>query len=55
MLKQGQKKIKKFKNINWINAKAEKLPVNDNTFDYYSISYGIRNVNRYKSNIKRSI
>ena len=25
-------------------APAEKLPLNDNTFDFYSISYGIRNV-----------
>ena len=38
------KKLKEFKNIKWIKAQAEKLPVNDNTFDYYSISYGIRNV-----------
>ena len=25
-------------------SSAEKLPVKDNTFDFYSISYGIRNV-----------
>ena len=44
MLNQGKKKLKKYENIKWINAPAEKIPTKDNTFDYYSISYGIRNV-----------
>ena len=44
MLDQGKKKLKKYENIKWINAPAEKIPTKDNTFDYYSISYGIRNV-----------
>ena len=44
MLEQGKIKLKKYGAINWINSQAEKIPVKDNTFDYYSISYGIRNV-----------
>ena len=44
MLNQGKKKLSKYDNIKWINAPAEKIPSGDNTFDYYSISYGIRNV-----------
>ncbi len=44
MLNQGKKKLLKYDDIKWINAPAEKIPINDNTFDYYSISYGIRNV-----------
>ena len=44
MLEVGEKNLKKLKNINWVKAQAEKLPVKDNTYDYYSISYGIRNV-----------
>ena len=44
MLNQGKKKLKKYENIKWINAPAEKIPSKDNTYDYYSISYGIRNV-----------
>ena len=44
MFQQGKSNLKEFKNINWIKAPAEKIPVNDNTYDYYSISYGIRNV-----------
>ena len=45
MLEVGKEKLKNYKNIKWIQASAEKLPYEDNTFDYYTISYGIRNVN----------
>ena len=54
MLKQGKKKLKKYKNIRWINVPAEKIPTKDNTFDYYSISYGIRNVSDINTVLKES-
>jgi demethylmenaquinone methyltransferase / 2-methoxy-6-polyprenyl-1,4-benzoquinol methylase len=44
MFEAGKASSKNFKNIKWIKAHAEKLPIKDNTFDFYSISYGIRNV-----------
>ena len=44
MLKQSKIKLERFKNINWINAMAEKIPAENDSFDFYSISYGIRNV-----------
>ena len=44
MLDEGKKNLKKFKNIKWIKAHAEKLPIKNDTFDFYTISYGIRNV-----------
>ncbi|MDC0488650.1 bifunctional demethylmenaquinone methyltransferase/2-methoxy-6-polyprenyl-1,4-benzoquinol methylase UbiE [Pelagibacteraceae bacterium] len=44
MLERGKKNLLKFKNISWMKAKAENLPIKDNSYDYYSISYGIRNV-----------
>ena len=44
MFKNGQKKLSNFKNIKWIKSSAETLPVKDNMYDFYSISYGIRNV-----------
>ena len=44
MLNQGKKKFKKYENIKWIKSAAEKIPTENNIFDYYSISYGIRNV-----------
>ena len=48
MLKQGKIKLKNLEKIKWINASAEKIPVKDNSFDYYSISFGIRNVTNIK-------
>ncbi|MDB9784141.1 bifunctional demethylmenaquinone methyltransferase/2-methoxy-6-polyprenyl-1,4-benzoquinol methylase UbiE [Pelagibacteraceae bacterium] len=44
MIEIGKNKLKNYKNIKWFLAPAEKLPFNDNTFDFYTISYGIRNV-----------
>jgi demethylmenaquinone methyltransferase / 2-methoxy-6-polyprenyl-1,4-benzoquinol methylase len=44
MLNIGKEKLKTFNNIMWHLASAEKLPFKDNTFDYYTISFGIRNV-----------
>ena len=38
----------------WINSNAENIPVNDNTFDYYSISYGIRNVSNINMALKEA-
>ena len=54
MLNQGKKKLKKYDNIKWINAPAEKIPATDNTFDYYSISYGIRNVSDINNVLKEA-
>jgi len=51
MLKIGKKKLAYKKNINWHNNYAEKLPFKSNTFDYYSVSFGIRNT----SNIRKSL
>ena len=44
MLETGKQKLKFLSNIKWYLNSAEKLPFVDNTFDFYTISYGIRNV-----------
>ena len=54
MLRQGKNKLKQNNNIQWINSPGEKIPVNDNTFDYYSISYGIRNVSDINKVLKEA-
>ncbi len=54
MLKQGKIKLKKYNSIKWINSSAEIIPVEDNTFDYYSISYGIRNVSNINKVLKEA-
>jgi len=43
MIKKGKSKLKKYKNIKWIIASAENLPIQDNSCDYYTISFGLRN------------
>ena len=43
MIKKGKKKLEKFKSINWIIASADRIPVSDNSFDFYTISFGLRN------------
>ena len=54
MLKIGKKKLIKKKNINWHNEYAEKLPFKSNTFDYYSISFGIRNTTNIEKSLKEA-
>ena len=43
MVRIGKSKLKKFKNIKWLICPAESLKVPDNSFDYYTISFGLRN------------
>ncbi len=54
MLNEGKEKLKRFNSIKWVNAKAEKIPLRSNTFDYYSISYGIRNVSDINQSLKEA-
>jgi len=44
MLKLNKKKFKQNNNVRWFCNNAESLPFNNNQFDYYTISFGIRNV-----------
>ena len=44
MFQVGKNNLKKFNNVKWYKAKAEKLPFSSDTFDFYSISFGLRNV-----------
>ena len=44
MLNLGKNKLKLNKNIKWYLSQAERLPFKDNSFDFYTISFGIRNV-----------
>ena len=43
MIKKGREKLKEFKNIKWVTAQAENLPIAKNLFDFYTISFGLRN------------
>jgi demethylmenaquinone methyltransferase/2-methoxy-6-polyprenyl-1,4-benzoquinol methylase len=54
MFQEGKNNLKDYKNIKWINAKAESLPIKDNVYDFYSISYGIRNVTDINKTLKEA-
>ena len=43
MIEKGKDKLNNYKNLNWIVAPAEKLPITKNSFDFYTISFGLRN------------
>ena len=43
MISQGKQKLFNYKNIKWIISSAEKLPISDNAFDFYTIVFGLRN------------
>ena len=43
MIDEGKKKLHDFKNIEWKVCPAENLTVEDETYDFYTISFGLRN------------
>jgi len=54
MIKKGKEKLKEFKNLNWVIAPAEKLPINTNSFDFYTISFGLRNTKNLDKALKEA-
>ncbi len=54
MLNEGKRKIGHPKNINFLCASAELVPLKDSSFDYYIISFGIRNVTDIKKTLKEA-
>ena len=54
MIKKGKQKLKSFKNIDWIIASAENLPLKNNSYDYYTISFGIRNTKNLTKALKEA-
>jgi len=54
MLNLNKIKNKKNVNIKWFCNSAEKLPFKKNNFDYYTISFGIRNVSNINNTLKEA-
>jgi len=54
MLDLSKKKNNQNHNIKWYCNSAEKLPFKDNYFDYYTISFGIRNINNINNALKEA-
>jgi len=54
MFNKGKDNLVNFRNIQWIKSTAETLPVEDNIYDIYSISFGIRNVSDINKTLKEA-
>ena len=54
MLDLNKKKLKENSKVKWFCNSAEKLPFKDNYFDYYTISFGIRNVDNLNNALKEA-
>ena len=54
MLNLNKKKFKGNINVKWFCNSAEKLPFKNNYFDYYTISFGIRNVCNINATLKEA-
>ena len=54
MLNINREKLKRNINVKWFCSNAEKLPFKNNYFDYYTISFGIRNINNINNALKEA-
>ena len=54
MVRKGKEKLNKYKNIKWVIAHAEKLPLKKNSFDFYTISFGLRNTKNLNNALKEA-
>jgi len=54
MIKECKKNLKKYKNIKWKVCSSERLNVPDNNFDFYTISFGLRNAKNINKSLKEA-
>tara|TARA_B100000530_G_C15847965_1_gene444055 strand:+ start:8 stop:712 length:705 start_codon:yes stop_codon:yes gene_type:complete len=54
MIEKGKKKLLNYKNIKWIVNSAEKLSLKDNSCDYYTISFGLRNTKNLNKSLSEA-
>ena len=54
MMNVGKINLRKFKNIKWYKTEAERLPFKTNSFNFYTISFGIRNVSDINLTLKEA-
>ena len=54
MLGEGKKRLKNYKNIKWKISNAENLNLPSNSFDFYTISFGLRNTKNINKSIREA-
>ena len=53
MLEAGKDKVKNYPNISLVHGNAMELPFPDETFDYVTIGFGLRNVPDYETVLRK--
>jgi len=54
MITKGKKKLSDYKNIKWKVANAENLKVASESYDFYTISFGLRNTKNIDKSLKEA-
>ena len=54
MIEIAKKKLSKYNNLEWKVGSAENLPAPDNFFDFYTISFGLRNTRDLKKTLNEA-
>ena len=54
MIEIAKKKLSKYSNLEWKVGSAENLPAPDNFFDFYTISFGLRNTKDLKETLNEA-
>ena len=54
MINIAKKKLPNYKNLKWYISSAESLPVSSNIFDFYTISFGLRNTKNIDKSLKEA-
>ena len=54
MINKGKKKLINYKNIKWKISNAENLKVSSNSYDFYTISFGLRNTKNIDKSLKEA-
>tara|TARA_B100000029_G_scaffold502298_1_gene577334 strand:- start:1379 stop:2083 length:705 start_codon:yes stop_codon:yes gene_type:complete len=54
MITKGKKKLSNYKNIKWKVANAENLKVASESYDFYTISFGLRNTKNIDKSLKEA-
>ena len=54
MIEIAKKKLSKYSNLEWKVGSAENLPAPDNFFDFYTISFGLRNTRDLKKTLNEA-
>ena len=54
MITKCKEKLKQYKNLNWVISSAENLPIESDKFDFYTISFGLRNTKDINKTLKEA-